>query len=71
MRQKQFPQDDIIIGITSWGTGCGRAEKFGVYTKLSSFRGFIRRGICEMSSHVLLSCLNNVPVTLPEAADPG
>lgn len=59
LRQKEFPGDDVIIGITSWGTGCGRAEKFGVYAKVSSFIGFIRRGICDMSSHVLPSCLDN------------
>ena len=70
VRQMEFPEDDVIIGITSWGSGCGRAEKFGVYTKVSSFIAFIQRGICEMSSHALLSCLNDLPVSSTVAAPP-
>ena len=59
--QGLFPQDDIIIGITSWGEGCAEAEKFGVYTKISSFHHFITRGICELSKSAPSSCVARVP----------
>jgi secreted trypsin-like serine protease len=65
LRQNDFPNEDVVIGITSWGAGCGRAEKFGVYAKISSYIGFIQRGICEMSSHILLSCVVHAPSTAP------
>ena len=63
--QNDFPENNVIIGITSWGEGCGRKEKFGVYAKVSSYSGFIQRGICEMSSHVLLSCVIHAPSAAP------
>ncbi|KAI2493762.1 PFAM peptidase S1 and S6 [Fragilaria crotonensis] len=65
LRQNDSPDDDVIIGITSWGSGCGRAEKFGVYAKVSSYIGFIQKGICEMSSHILLSCVIHAPSAAP------
>jgi len=32
----------LLAGITSWGTGCGDPNSFGVYTRSSSFRPWVR-----------------------------
>ncbi|KAM6954058.1 vitamin K-dependent protein C [Aplochiton taeniatus] len=31
----------FLIGLVSWGEGCGNVDKFGVYTKVSNYNGWI------------------------------
>ncbi|XP_035190272.1 vitamin K-dependent protein C [Oxyura jamaicensis] len=39
----------FLVGLVSWGEGCGRKEKFGVYTKVSQYLEWIQQHIDEMS----------------------
>ncbi|XP_026711390.1 vitamin K-dependent protein C-like isoform X3 [Athene cunicularia] len=40
----------FLVGLVSWGEGCGRKEKFGVYTKVSQYLEWIQHHIDEMSA---------------------
>uniref|UniRef100_A0A8C3MF58 Vitamin K-dependent protein C n=1 Tax=Geospiza parvula TaxID=87175 RepID=A0A8C3MF58_GEOPR len=35
----------FLVGLVSWGEGCGRKEKFGVYTKVSQYLEWIQHHI--------------------------
>lgn len=39
----------FLVGLVSWGEGCGKKEKFGVYTKVSQYLEWIQHHIDEMS----------------------
>ncbi|KAJ6221918.1 hypothetical protein RDWZM_000463 [Blomia tropicalis] len=39
----QFGDRWSLLGIVSWGEGCGRPEKFGYYTKVNNYGNWIRR----------------------------
>ena len=39
----ESPRLPRLVGITSWGEGCGRAGKYGVYTRLSRFSAWLSR----------------------------
>ena len=45
IENSQTPSDDderwVLAGIISWGDGCGRDEKFGVYTRVSAVVAWI------------------------------
>lgn len=31
----------VLLGIVSWGDGCGKIDSFGIYTKLYSFMSWV------------------------------
>lgn len=40
----------FLIGLVSWGEGCGKKDKFGIYTKVSNYNEWINRVMDQWSN---------------------
>jgi trypsin len=43
--------DGRLVGITSWGAGCGKNEFPGVYTRITGVNKWLKRHICSVSDY--------------------
>ena len=56
------------VGIVSFSDGCAKANVPAVYTRISGYKDFITKGICDLSNNPPLSC--STPVTPPVPMPP-
>jgi trypsin len=57
--------EDLQVGLTSWGIGCGHPNYPGVYTRVSFFNEWIHDNICLYSSMKPSSCITSQPTMTP------
>ena len=60
------PEDDVVVGMTSFGWGCGYPNYPGVYTRLAPNAAWIRSQLCETSAYPPDYC--GVPTTVPSTS---
>ena len=50
VNNSRLDDKNFVVGLTSWGKGCGRASKPGVYTRVSRYSRWIEKKICSIST---------------------
>jgi trypsin len=61
--------DDVLVGVVSWGVGCGLSDFPGVYARISQSYAWINEVVCSQSSNppVDFECggVSNMPSPVP------
>lgn len=58
MWDEKNPETQFLIGVTSWGIGCARKGKYGVWVKTSHIISWIAESIPGFVGHDVLSMVN-------------
>ena len=56
VRGPSSPAQDVLVGIVSYGIGCGLANYPGVYTRISTHADWIERHVCALSAVPPITC---------------